>query len=157
MERLLFAVALVACTALMSQADAAQASSAIETQKTAAAVIAVDQHWLEAEVHGDVGWLDKMLLPEYRSVGAGGSTSSKEKILQSARRNGRSDAMARYVQQYLKRHPSAAKVTLRGDTAILNFYAQKLGLQNGITSCDIFMYIDGRWHAIYSQHTSVKA
>ena len=43
---------------------------------------------------------------------------------------------------------------LQGDTAILTFYLKPLGAEKGIMSSDIFVYRDGGWHALYSQHTN---
>ena len=131
-------------------------SAVDETQKTVSAVTAVDNHWLLAEVHGDVAWLDHMLLPEYRSVGSNGSISPKAKILASARRNQNSDKMARLVAKYMKEHPTGTSVVLKENTAVVTFYSKKIGPKNGIRSSDIFVYINGAWHAIYSQHTAMK-
>jgi hypothetical protein len=55
----------------------------------------------------------------------------------------------------LKAHPSAQSVVIRGDTAILTFYDPKLGPQSGVRSADVFVYENGRWHALYSQHSKV--
>lgn len=139
------------------QAAPNASNSQIETQKSAAGVIAVDEHWTQAEIHGDVAWLDGMLLAGYRSVGATGIVSARSKILASAKKNATSDKMAKLVVQYMKDHPFGTVVTINGNTAVLNFYAQKLGAEKGVTSCDIFLYVGGRWRALYSQHTGVKA
>ncbi|MDQ6931398.1 MAG: nuclear transport factor 2 family protein [Candidatus Eremiobacteraeota bacterium] len=146
------------CTILFgSFATPATAANGVdETQKSAAAVSAVDDHWTRAEVHGDVAWLDGMLLPQYRSIGANGVASPKSKILASAKKNATSDKMARLVAKYMKEHPSGRNITIEGDTAIVNFYAPKIGAQRGVMSCDVFIYKSGRWHALYSQHTTVK-
>jgi hypothetical protein len=42
---------------------------------------------------------------------------------------------------------------IQGDTAILTFHLKPAGPYKGIMSSDIFVYRDGAWHAIYSQHT----
>jgi hypothetical protein len=42
---------------------------------------------------------------------------------------------------------------IQGDTAIVTFHLKPSGPGKGIMSSDIFVYRDGQWHAIYSQHT----
>lgn len=123
-----------------------------ETAHTAAAVIAVDNHWSQAEIHGDTSYLDQLLLPEYRSVSPNGHAIGKATILKGARLVGSSPARQQKIRQYILTHPFAETVALHGDTAILTFYTPKLGPQRGITSSDIFVYENGGWHAIYSQH-----
>ena len=43
---------------------------------------------------------------------------------------------------------------IQGDTAIVTFHLKPLGPEKGIMSSDNFVYRDGEWHAIYSQHTN---
>jgi hypothetical protein len=128
-----------------------------ESAHSEAAVIAVDQHWLEAELDGDSAWLDAMLLPGYRSVGADGVVHAKAAILAHAAKNRGNDAERRQVEAWLKVHPSGQSVAIHGDTAILTFYDPKLGPIHGVRSCDVFVYSGGRWHALYSQHSTVGA
>lgn len=130
------------------------AASADETSRTAAAVIAVDQHWLEAELGGDTAWLDRMLLPDYRSVDAKGVAHSKAAIVAHAAKNRGSDVERRKVEAWIKAHPYGQSVVIRGDTAIISFYDPKLGPQEGVRSSDILVYEDGHWHALYSQHSA---
>ncbi len=152
-----------AALALCLIAAAARASDAAprvvdETAHTKAAVIAVDDHWMEAEISGDVAWLDRMLLPEYRSVSADGSSHPKSAILASARKNrGHADEMRHKVEAWQKAHPSEKSVVLHDNVAILSFYDPALGLEKGVKSSDIFLYVDGSWHALYSQHSAFNA
>jgi hypothetical protein len=132
------------------------ADAAGETEKTEAAVLLVDQHWTDAEVRGDVAYVDQLLLPGYRTVNPDGIVKEKADILESARKNGQSDTMASKVAQYLKDHPMGKSVALEGDTAVVTFYSEALGPQKGLLSCDVFVYLDGRWHALYSQHTTAE-
>ena len=125
----------------------------VEAGKTAAAVIAVDQHWLEAEVSGDTAYLDDLLLPEYRSVGADGAVHPKAAIVAHAAKNRGSDQERRTVEAWLKAHPSGKSVVIHGDTAILSFYDPARGAANDVRSSDIFVYLGGPWHALYSQHS----
>jgi hypothetical protein len=124
-----------------------------ETAKTATAVMAVDQHWLEAEVGGDTAWLDAMLMPDYRTVGADGKVGDKAAILRSAAKNRGSDKMRKEVAAWQKAHPTKQSVVLHGDVAILSFSEPGTGR---IRSSDTFIYRDGGWHALYSQHAKVE-
>lgn len=126
-----------------------------EAGRTEAAVIAVDQHWMDAELDGDSAWLDAMLLPEYRSVGADGTVHTKAALLAHTATNRGNDSERRQVEAWLKAHPSGQAVVIRGDTAILSFYDPKLGPRNGVRSADVFVHENGRWHALYSQHSAV--
>ena len=121
--------------------------------KTAAAVIAADEGWLKAEETGDTAYVDNLLLPEYRSVNADGSVHDKAAILASAHKNVGSTARTLADEKWLAAHPMGTAVLIQGDTAIVTFYLKPLGPEKGIMSSDIFVYRDGEWHAIYSQHT----
>jgi hypothetical protein len=121
--------------------------------KTAAGVIAADEGWLKAEETGDTAYVDNLLLPEYRSVNADGSVHDKAAILASAHKNVGSTARTLADEKWLAAHPMGTAVLIQGDTAIVTFYLKPLGPQKGIMSSDIFVYRDGQWHAIYSQHT----
>lgn len=141
--------------AMIGSASAATnaAVDSTETAKTAAAVMAVDQHWLEAEVGGDTAWLDAMLMPDYRTVGADGKVGDKAAILRSATKNRGSDKMRKEVDAWQKAHPTRQSVVLHGDAAILSFSDPKTG---HILSSDTFIYRNGGWHALYSQHAKVE-
>jgi hypothetical protein len=146
------------CVLISAASSAAQTGSVppAEAQKTVAALTAVDSHWTQAEVHGDVTYVAALLVPEYVSVNADGIAHPRSAILASTVKNGQSDKMARFAATYMKLHPYGTAVRLQGDTGIVTFYSLKAGLQKGVLSSDIFAYFDGRWHAVYSQHTAVK-
>ena len=146
----------LAAAVVAAHAMAASPDKAVdETARTAAAVMAVDQHWLEAEIGGDTDWLEQMLLPEYRSVNNKGVATPKADIVAHAAKNRGSDKERKLVEAWLAAHPSRQSVVLRGDTAILTFYDAKLGPKKGVRSSDIFVYEGGRWHALYSQHSGI--
>ena len=138
-------------------AQDANHAAADETQRSEAGVMAVDRHWSIAELSGDTAWLDQMLLPEYRSVGNRGNAHSKQAILaEAATRKGTDVAKAQLeFTTYQKEHPYGSAVAIHGNTAIVSFYDPALGPQEGVKSSDIFVYVDGHWHAMYSQHTSL--
>jgi hypothetical protein len=140
-------------TGVIAATSATQAAGVDETARTEAAVIAVDQHWLEAELGGDTAWLDDMLLPEYRSVGTDGAVHPKSAIMAHAAKNRGSDEERRKIEAWLKTHPSGKAVVIHGDTAILSFYDPAKGAASDIRSSDIFVYVGGHWHALYSQHS----
>ncbi|GGY30740.1 hypothetical protein GCM10008098_25370 [Rhodanobacter panaciterrae] len=139
--------------AVLAATSAASVAGIDESARSEAAVIAVDQHWLEAELSGDTTWLDDMLLPEYRSVGADGVVHAKAALMAHAAKNRGSDIERRKVEDWLKTHPSGKAVVIQGDTAILSFYDPTKGAANDVRSSDIFVYVHGRWHALYSQHS----
>lgn len=122
-----------------------------EGARTSQAVIAVDDHWSQAEVSGDTAWLDSMLLPQYRSIGADGRILDKTTLLAHAAKNRGSDKMRKMVAAWVKAHPTGKSVVMRGNVAILSFSDPKTGR---VRSSDIFVYQSGGWHALYSQHSN---
>lgn len=130
-------------------------SATDETAHTAAAVKAVDQHWLEAEESGDAAWLDGMLMPDYRSVGVAGTFATKAGIVAHAAKNRGSDAMKQQVAAWQAAHPVDQQVTLQGDTAILSFVSTAPATKGKLYSSDVFVYVGGRWRALYSAHTEL--
>lgn len=86
-----------------------------------------------------------------------GTAHSKAAIVAgAAKRKGTDIAKAQLeFATYQKEHPYGSAVVIQGNTAIVSFYDPTLGPQNGVKSSDVFVYIDGQWHAIYSQHTGV--
>jgi hypothetical protein len=144
---------------ITAAASAAQTGSVppAEGQKTVASLTAVDNHWTQAEVHGDIAYVAALLVPDYVSVNADGIAHPRSAILASTVKNGQSDKMARFAATYMKSHPYGTSVRIQGDTGIVTFYSLKSGLQKGVLSSDIFAYFNGQWHAVYSQHTAVKS
>ncbi|RDS80600.1 nuclear transport factor 2 family protein [Dyella monticola] len=156
------AVALLACAVFSVQTIPAHAQDAMpaadEAQQTEAGVMAVENHWTLAEMTGDTVWLDHMLLPEYRSVGDNGAAHPKDAIVAgAAKRRGTSLDQAKLKwAAYQRDHAFGSAVVMQGNTAIVSFYDTSLGPQKGVRSSDIFVYVDGQWHALYSQHTAVR-
>jgi Domain of unknown function (DUF4440) len=145
---------ILSAAALLYLPLSALAAPAAKPQpKTAAAVIADDDGWEKAEESGDVAYVDNLLLPDYRSVSADGSVHDKAAILANAKQNLGSAQHAEKVAKWLAAHPMGSSVVIQDDTAVVTFYLKPLGPQKGIMSSDIFVYRDGEWHAIYSQHT----
>lgn len=76
----------------------------------------------------------------------------KAAILAHAAKKCGSDEARLKVEAWQKTHPSGKSVAIRGDAAILSFYALVKGAPIGVRSSDIFVYEQGRWQALYSQH-----
>ncbi|MEI7036827.1 nuclear transport factor 2 family protein [Fulvimonas yonginensis] len=148
--------ALLAQACGLALACGSPAAAAVdETARSEAAVLAVEEHWLQAEGTGDTAWLAQMLLPSYRSVGADGAVHDRAAILAHARSAKGSDRVMRRIQAYLSAHPSGKAVRLEGNLAIVSFYDPAQGPQH-IRSSDVFVYRDGGWHAVYSQHSTAR-
>jgi hypothetical protein len=145
----------VLCTAAVLSLPlfASAAASPRPQPKTAAAVIAADDGWEKAEESGDVAYVDNLLLPDYRSVSADGSVHNKADILANAKNNIGSPEHAAKVAKWQAAHPMDTAAVIQDDTAIVTFHLKPLGPEKGVMSSDIFVYRDGEWHAIYSQHT----
>jgi hypothetical protein len=140
---------------MLSPLPCPAASSPAPQPKTAEAVKAADEGWTKAEETGDVSYVDNLLLDGYRSVNPDGTVHDKAAILANTRKHAGSTEYAAKIQKWTADHPYGTDVFLQGDTAVVTFYSKPLGPQKGIMSCDIFTYVDGQWHAVYSQHTSV--
>ena len=124
--------------------------------KTVEAVLAADDRWLNAEVTGDVAALDQLLLADYRSVGVDGKVTDKAKILERVRQTGGSPDLAAKVAAWKASHPTRGEVSIAGDTAVLRWVLVKPEAGDPVSSSDIFVYRDGHWRAIYSQHSSAS-
>jgi hypothetical protein len=149
------ATLLPAILLLVSPLSSLAASTPAPQPKTAEAVLSADNGWEKAEETGDAAYVDNLLLDGYRSVNADGTVHDKATIVAKTRKHSGSPDYAAKVKKWMADHPEATSVVLRGDTAVVTFYLKPLGPEKGIMSSDIFTYIDGGWHAIYSQHTSV--
>lgn len=137
----------------------AKAQSSAPEEKTAAAVLAADDAWGAAEVRGDATFVDWLLIPDYRSVNPNGTVTAKAKIVAGAKaRSGSSKAadMAVSVAAWKAAHPMRGDVVLFGDTAVLNWISIRPGAGEPVSSCDVFVYRTGHWHAIYSQHSTAS-
>lgn len=127
--------------------------------KTVEAVIAADDGWLKAEVSGDVQFLDRLLLPEYVSIGTDGTVTPKSKIVAHAasRSAGERAKLEAVIAEWKATHDVRPQVTIIGDTAVLTWVMDKPGANDPVSSCDIFVYRAGIWHAIYSQHSTASS
>lgn len=133
---------------LMQSAAAAQPPDA----RTAEAVLAVDESWLKAEIAGDADTLNALLLDGYVSVGPDGKVSTKQALVDGSRRRGKSEKLAQQVAAWKAAHPTRGDVVFFGDTAVLRWVSTNPG--EPVSSADVFVFRDGHWRAIYSQHST---
>lgn len=121
------------------------------------AVKAADDAWAQAEIHGDHAYLAWLLADGYASVSASGKATTKAQLVEGARKRGDSPATAKIFKEWKEKHPSHADVRIVGDTAILTWVSDEPAAASRIDSSDIFVYRDGHWHAVYSQHASIAS
>jgi hypothetical protein len=146
--------ALLAVAALFAGNSLARSQNPPAEPHTEAAVIADDDAWGKAESSGDAAYVDNLLLPEYRSISPDGSVHPKSAILASANKHTGSAQNTAEVEKWRAEHPTLTSVVINGDVAILTFTLNRPGSPNLVLSSDIFLYRDGHWHAIYSQHST---
>ena len=144
----------LAITAASLVTVSAFAAPGFPAPHTKEAVVAADEGWQRAEEDGDGRFIEQLLLDGYRSIGSGGKITTKAQIVEGARKRGKSPEFAKMVADWKAQHPSAAEVTIFGDTAVLTWVPTDAGPNPPVNSCDVFVYRDGAWHAIYSQHST---
>ena len=132
----------------------AQSARTDETEHTEAAVLAVANHWSDAEAQGDTAYLDRLLAPAYRSVNADGSIHTRAAIIGGAAAHGSPAAVAALAKRR-KEHPHGTKVVIDHDAAIVSYYPEGRRPEDGLMSSDVLAYWDRRWHALYSAHTTL--
>jgi hypothetical protein len=147
---------ILSAAGILSLPASVLAAPAKPQPKTAAAVIAADEGWSKAEETKDVAYVDNLLLPGYRSVSPDGSVHDKAAILAHMQTSMSVADRTAAVEKYRAAHPYETSALIAGDTAVLTFHLKAQPPEKGITSSDIFVYRDGQWHAIYSQHTDAE-
>ena len=125
-------------------------------ERTAEAVVRADLAWGDAETRGDVAFVSALLLDNYVSVASNGRATTRAEIIESTRRHGGSPERAALVAAWRAAHPTRSEVTLSGDTAILKWVSTQAGADGTVSSVDVFAYTDGRWRALYSQHSTAS-
>jgi hypothetical protein len=138
--------------AAAAHAGIAQDAKTIEL-RTEAAVIAADDSWGKAEETGNFAFVEGLLLPEYRSISSDGSVHDKAAILASMKKRAGTPGSSASAEQWKAAHPSRTSTVITGDTAILTFTLNRPGSPAAVLSSDIFVYREGRWRALYSQHS----
>lgn len=124
--------------------------------RTPEAVKAADAAWLDAEINGDAKFLEWFLEDGYESIDSTGAILSKVKLIENRRQQGRSEKFAAAVREWREKHPNHAQVMLYGNTAVLTWVTDDPNSKTPVYSCDIFVYRDRHWHAIYSQHSNAE-
>jgi len=141
--------------AITAEAGMTQGVKAVEPHSEAA-VIATDDGWSKAEEAGDLAFVEALLLPEYRSISSDGSVHDKAAILASIQKRAGKPGRAAISAQWAASHPSRMSTVITGDTAILTFTLNRPGSPAAVLSSDIFVYRDGHWRALYSQHSEAE-
>ena len=124
-------------------------------QRTAEAVSAASEAWSIAEMDGDAAYVNWLLLPGYVSVDPSGARHDKEAIVAGARKRPAEDRKTAEAEfaAYRAAHPYRSDVRLFGDTAIVSYLSMATAPGDPIKSSDIFVYRNGHWHGVYSQHS----
>ena len=107
-------------------------------------VRAVEGRWNEYEMTGDARSLDALLDPAYVSIATTGKISRKADIIAGA-------------VAYAATHPGAHGSPLPMTSTVQMLGAAALVRHIGASylSMDLFAFRNGRWRAIYSQHTAI--
>jgi len=101
--------------------------------------------WGKAFITGDVSYLDGLLNTDYVSVDTHGRPHPKAEIIKMAQ-----DFAEAHPNTLVSPMPASSSISLKGDTAVVVHHGEKE------ISVDVFNFDNGRWHAWYSQHTSVN-
>lgn len=124
--------------------------------RNSAAVVAADEAWGDAETRGDYAFVDWLLMPGYQSVSPSGHATAKAAIVAGAKRSHDDPAASTAKAVAWKAaHPVRAEVAIHGDSAVLTWVSVKPGSEGLVSSCDVFVYRDGHWHPVYSQHSEL--
>jgi len=138
-----------AITMLLLSTAPGLAAPCRETDKTAAAVKCVVDHWQQAFIGGDAKYLGELLSDGYRSFTPAGVGRDRA-------------AVVKLAQDYRTKHAGepatppagpAPRIELHGDVAVVFWQAAD---KDTLASVDTFYWADGRWHAWYSQHAGEK-
>ena len=153
-------------------ADAATARcplpSAARQRVDTAAVALVEQDWGKAFMSGDTASLDCLLAPDYVSVSEAAVPRDKATILALALGHRRASAHGTPVKPAATQagSPSSKPVRLTAYTHLVGTTAVVTGGMRSVDSTgraivtrasDVFSYKDGRWIAVYSQHSRAPA
>jgi hypothetical protein len=156
----LYLLIFLAATGVGVHAPASAAPEVDESQPTEAALRAITDHWGSAEVDGDLGYLERLFAPEYRSVGSDGRSVPRAKILEHARRN-QGSAEARAAERkrrdaYVQAHPTEKLVVIHGQIGIVSYFNAHRGVDSSIRGSDVLVYEGHGWRAVYSLHNGVE-
>ena len=103
-----------------------------------------ENRWSEAFISGDTDSLEALLDASYVSVNTKGHARGKAEILKLAH-----DYSTAHPGEHAKPLPSSSTIRVIGDAAVVQHHG------DADTSVDVFYFRDGRWHAWYSQHSSL--
>jgi hypothetical protein len=127
-----------------------------ETQPNEAALRTIVDHWGDAELGGDVAYLEQLLAPEYRSVDAKGASHPRAMILEHAKHSAGSAEARKARDAYMLAHPSEKAVVIHGALGIVSYFNPQRGVDSSIRGSDVFVYEAKRWHAVISMHNGAN-
>jgi hypothetical protein len=150
-----FRVAILS-SVLVASAAGAQSRAVDETEKSVAALAAIQAHWSMAEAQGDTAYLNRLFAPDYRSVDMNGVVHSKAMLLAGALKRRGSDEGMKALKAWQATHPHTTSFVIDDNTAVMSYYPPGVGPERAIASSDILIYRDHHWQALYSAHTTLK-
>ena len=103
-----------------------------------------ENQWSQAFLSGDAQVLGDLLDPAYVSVSAAGAPRTRDEVIALARKYA-----AQHPGESAKPLPPTSTIQVKGELGIVRHHGP-----NDV-SVDVFYRADGRWHALYSQHTAV--
>jgi len=139
-----------------NSAAATGAARVDETERTETALHTIAKHWGEAELTGDVAYLEQLMAPEYKSIDPKGVSHPRAMIIARAKREGGSAEARKRVDAFKQAHPTEMSIVVHGTLGIVSYFNPSRGVDNSIRGSDVFVYEAQRWHAVYSMHNSAE-
>ena len=109
------------------------------------AVRDAENRWSAAFVTGDAEFLQQLLADDYVSVGGDGVDHPKAMVIAAAGRYAAAHPGATATPM-----PASSTIAVSADLALVRHHSERE------TSVDVFQKRQGRWVAVYSQHTALK-
>lgn len=127
----------------------ASPSRAADAARTSAAVIAATDVWEQAEINGVAEYVEGLLLPGYRTIGAGGKQTDRDAFVASVwKRRGRSETLAAQIAEWNTAHPSEKSVSFQSEAAIMTWRLTPPSAEVKVYSTAMFVYTAGMVTAV---------
>ncbi len=140
----------VPAAALLAAATTAAAQSAQSTRET---LIELERSWNDAVYSGDVDVIDRLLADEFLGTYDDGSRGDKAREM---------DLVANFNQAVISAVQDDFRVAIYGDTAVVWFTLNLVGLRQGqeaeltLRYTDVWIRRDGRWQCVSAHSTRVQ-
>ena len=137
-------------TAFLAAAATAAAQSAQSTRET---LIELERSWNDAVYSGDVDVIDRLLADEFLGTYDDGSRGDKAREM---------DLVANFNQAVISAVQDDFRVAIYGDTAVVWFTLNLVGLRQGqeaeltLRYTDVWIRRDGRWQCVSAHSTRVQ-